>query len=259
MSSKTDRPDGAKRNGGKKYVPVGFASLAHISVRRWFAFYGLVVAVGVGLCFLVGEASRPLIYCFLALTVFTSFIPGNVTYVLSLLSRANAMPGFLEKYVGGVIDTGGWGYFNPLVVALVCAAASIIANMNDYHGLVLIFRANKVREFGRTRFYQTADKWFEQAPFALLLIVNFLPLPVSVVRWFAVTRAYPRWRLALAGFMGRLPRYWLTVVAYNTFRPRWWQTILACVIIALIPVAVMRIKGKKAQPETSAAEKGNLQ
>ena len=246
-----DTPDGAKRKGGKRYVPVGFASLDHISVRRWFIFFGLVVAVGVGLCFVVDEAFRPLIYCFLALTVFTSFIPGNVTYVLALLSHAQAMPGFLEKYIGK-IDTGDWASFDPFVIALVCAVASAIANMNDYHGLVLIFRANKVRKLGKTRFYQIADKWFEQAPFVLLLIVNFLPLPVSVVRWFAVTRAYPRWRLALAGFLGRLPRYWLTVVAFDIFKPRWWQTILTCVIIALIPVIVMRIKGKKTPVETSA-------
>ena len=171
---------------------------------------------------------------------------------------AEAVPGFITKYLDRVADTSGWQILNPtggelLLVALVCAVGTMIANLNDYHGLVLVFRAKKVRKFGNTFFYRKADKWFEQAPFFLLLTVNFLPLPVAVVRWFAVTRAYPRWRLALAGFLGRLPRYWLTAVFFEALELQWWMTLLVCVIIALIPVIIMRIKGRAPQVEGEKA------
>ena len=231
----------------------GFADLSHVSVRRWFIAYAIIIAAAVGVTLLLPSGDRPLGYAFILLTAFTTFTPGNVTYVVSLFTPSEAAPGFIAKYLDRVVNTSGWQRDDLLLVALVCAVAAIIANLNDYHGLVLVFRANKVRKFGKTLFYRKADRWFEQAPFFLLLAVNFLPLPVSVVRWFAVTRAYPRWRLALAGFLGRLPRYWLTAVFFKAMELQWWMTLLVCVIIALIPVIIMRIRGRTPQAKGEKA------
>ncbi len=241
------------------YDPDGFASLAHVRVRRWFCVYAIIVALSVAALFVVPQDYRPLVYCFIILTTFTTFIPGNVTYVIFIQVHRNAVPAKILHYIDKVIDTSAWGGLPILPVGLLGALASAIANLNDYHGLTLVFRSKKVRRFGNTAFYHFVKRWFDQMPFALLLLCEFFPLPVAVVRWLAVTRAYPRWRLALACFMGRLPRYLLTAYLARSLNPNWWQTLLFCVIIALIPVMIMRIKGRRTQPQPATLKDGEIQ
>ncbi|MFH1549234.1 MAG: hypothetical protein ABIH04_01610 [Planctomycetota bacterium] len=231
----------------------GFADLSHVSVSRWFICYAAIAVLAVLLVFIVPRSDRPLIYCFIVLSAFTSFTPGNVTIVVSLLSNPATVPGWLIYLLGAFVDTSGWERNDFFLVAVICAAGTTIANLNDYHLLVPVFRVRKVRKFGNTLFYRKAKKWFDQTPFLILLVCNFFPLPVSIVRWFAVTRAYPRWRVALAGFLGRMPRYWITAALFGAFKPNWWQTLLFCIVIALIPVIIMRIKGRAPQTKGEKA------
>ena len=243
--------------------PNGFADLSHVRVRRWFCIYALIILVAVISLTIIPSHYHLLVYCFMLLTIFTTFIPGNVTYVVFIQVNRdafiNAVPAGIARHIGKVIDSSSWGQMAPWPVALIGALGSTVANVNDYHGLTLVFRAKKVRKFGNTAFYHFAKKWFEKTPFMLLLVCEFLPLPVAVLRWMAVTQAYSRRKLALACFLGRLPRYLILTGIAKWLNLNWWQTLVFCVAIATIPVIIMHIKGRRSQPQPVTIEDGEVQ
>ena len=107
-------------------------------------------------------------------------------------------------------------WLRVLVVATVAAAATVMANLNEYHLLAYLLRFGLGRRVRQTRVYGWALRWFDRAPFGLLTLIAFVPLPVDAVRWLAVLRHYSRPRFALAYFAGRWPRYalfaWLSVL-----------------------------------------------
>jgi hypothetical protein len=55
--------------------------------------------------------------------------------------------------------------------------------------------------------YGWAVGWFDRAPFQILTLVAFVPIPVDALRWLAVLRGYSRPRFGLAYFVGRGTRY----------------------------------------------------
>jgi membrane protein YqaA with SNARE-associated domain len=122
------------------------------------------------------------------------------------------------------------------VVTLLGAAATTIANLNEYHVLSFLLGARLSRRLKRSRLYEWGQRWFDVSPFQTLTLIAFIPVPIDAVRWLAILRRYSRWRFAGAYFLGRAGRYallaGLSVVATLTPRQIAWIQVAIILVLA---------------------------
>jgi membrane protein YqaA with SNARE-associated domain len=140
-----------------------------------------------------------------------------------------------------------------LLVALVGALGSTVANLNEYHLFTWMLRSRHVARVRHTRMYAAAARWFGRAPFLLLVVFNILPVPIDIVRMLAITYRYPRPRFAAANFIGRFVRYAvIAAVAYALAAQGWFVAAIllglgaALAAWRLVPGAWRRISRKPA-------------
>ena len=127
------------------------------------------------------------------------------------------------------VGTGLWD--TVLIVGLVGAAASTLANLNDYHLFTWILRSRHVAKIRHARIYRIATRWFDKSPFFLVAVFNILPIPVDVVRILATTHRYPRLQFAAANFIGRFVRY--SLIAYLIYYFELSMTTAILIMLAL--------------------------
>lgn len=94
-----------------------------------------------------------------------------------------------------------------VLVAILATVSTVMANLNEYHLLAYLLHFGLGERVRRSRVYGWAIRWFNRAPFQMLALIAFVPIPVDAVRWLAVLRGYSRKRFALAYLVGRGPRY----------------------------------------------------
>jgi membrane protein YqaA with SNARE-associated domain len=194
-----------------------------VSVARWFAGYASALAAGVVvLLLLVRGAHWPAEAGLSRAAEMVAALPASAKLLafglyLSLCCTFLPLPtGWIVAAVAAresAVAPGLW--VTVLAVALVGAAASTVANLNDYHLFTLLLRSRRVARVRCTKTYRLASRWFDRSPWLILMIFNVLPLPVDVVRMLAAGARYPRGAFASANFVGRLLRY--GVIAYVTF------------------------------------------
>ena len=236
----------------------------NVSVRRWFAFYGLcLLAAGAPLFALLarepwswaewldrpGEllATTAPIAKLLAFGVYISlcctFLPLPANWIVAAVAMRQT-----------AVADNVWT--TALLVAAVGALASTLANLNDYHLFTWLLRHHHVRKVRQTRLYRASAKWFARSPFFILVVFNIIPIPVDVVRMLATTCRYPRGPFAGANFVGRFLRY--AVIAWGTYqlgREGKWAVLallaLAVLLAAgkLVPAAVRKIGARAANAE----------
>lgn len=102
--------------------------------------------------------------------------------------------------------------FHPIVVTLVGALGTCIANLNDYAILGWLFRHKRVKKVREVQAYRKLLTFFDRYAFLTLSAAAFLPIPIDVIRMLAISRAYSFWKYILATFVGRFPRY--LILAY---------------------------------------------
>jgi len=194
-----------------------------VSVRRWFAIYGLyLLAVGLPLAVLISRqgwtwqqwranpsellASTGPAIKLLAFAIYISlcctFLPLPANWIVAAVAMK-------QVAVGPDVWT------TTLAVGAVGAMASMMANLNDYHLFTLILRSRRIGGVRNTKLYSVSAKWFARSPFFLVTLFNILPIPVDVVRMLATTYRYGRLQFAAANFIGRFIRY--GVIAYVTY------------------------------------------
>jgi membrane protein YqaA with SNARE-associated domain len=140
-----------------------------------------------------------------------------------------------------------------LLVGLVGAAASTIANLNDYHVFSLLLRRRRVAAVRHTRIYRAAAAWFAREPFGILVVFNIVPIPVDVIRMLAVTYGYPRRPFAIANFAGRFVRYAaIAGLTYALGCDYGWLVVAAALAVAVAFAAARlgRRLTRKAPAET---------
>ncbi len=120
---------------------------------------------------------------------------------------------------------------NILIVAALSTLSTIMANLNEYHVFAYLLHFGLGARIRRSRLYGWATRWYDRAPFQLLVLGAFIPLP-DAIRWLAILRHYPRGRFALAYLLGRGPRYVLFAGASVLFA-------LTAKQIALIQVGII--------------------
>jgi len=99
--------------------------------------------------------------------------------------------------------------FSPIAVAIIGSLGTSLANTTEYLVLGVLLEYGRVKKIRETRPYRTMKRYFEVAPFALMVVVNFFPVPIDPARWMAISVDYPRWKYVAATFIGRFPRYFL--------------------------------------------------
>lgn len=175
-------------------------------LRAWFAAFVL---------WMIGLAV-------LALLMFQGYEQGDAramgVWLLALmcfyLSLCNLFVPLPSAWIILFVASPGVGLFESawlrvVVVAGLATAATVVANLNEYHVLAFLFRSGLGRRIRATRVYQWAVRWFDVAPFQMLTLIGFVPIPIDAVRWLAVLRHYSRVRFAAAYFVGRGARYLL--------------------------------------------------
>ena len=207
-----------------------------ISVGRWFIFYAALLAVAaVWLAVLIHQAhwdwSEPLAasgkmglrkwlakldkaYCdtpsTIKLVVFAIYLSLCTTFIPLPTGPVTAAVAVQKWAVGyGLWDT-------VLIVSLVGAAASTIANLNDYHLFTWMLRSRRIASVRHTRLHRVAARWFARHPFLILVIFNIMHIPIDVIRMLAATDRYGRLPFAASNFVGRFFRY--AIIAFVTYR-----------------------------------------
>ncbi len=222
-----------------------------ISVVKWFVAYLVMLAGCVGaLVFLLKEeplamdswkafqdsvlAASPavkLLVFAIYISMCCTFLPMNTSWIVSAVSMQSV-----------AVTDQMWS--TVLVVSLIGAAASTVANLNDYHIFTLLMRSHHVAKVKHTKTYNVAIRWFEKTPFALLVIFNILPIPVDVVRPLAASHRYSRLRFAAANFIGRLGRYGvIATVTYMLGKQGWYAVValLGLAVVLALPKLVKKI------------------
>lgn len=142
------------------------------------------------------------------------------------------------------------------LVAVSCAAATAVANLNEYHILTFMLRYRAVGRVRETRLYHTAAAWFAVSPFWTITAFSFIPIPVDVVRILAIVARYSRVRFAGAYFVGRVLRYGLFALSsvglnLSTLDIAVIQGVL--VVLAGLKVVHAMIRRRRGRGSASAA------
>jgi len=185
------------------------------SLRAWFAAYilymVLLTAVASGSLYhpewFAGrwweQAWLLTIYLFY-LSLCCTFFPAPTAWIVLLMGSPLA-PLDISNTGNAFLDSA----VRVVVVAGVGALGTAMANLNEYHIITYLLRFRQFYRIRDTRFYRAVSRWFDLSPFLLITVISFIPLPVDVVRWLAITRRYPRWRYFIAYYLGRFGRYGL--------------------------------------------------
>jgi len=164
------------------------------------------------------------------LSLCCTFFPAPTTWVVMLLA---------SDMVAAQVGIDGYALTRLLVVATVGAVATGLANLNEYHIFTYLLRHRRMAKVRETRLYQKADRWFSASPFTVVAFFGFLPIPVDVIRWLAITARYSRVRFFWAYFVGRWFRYAIWAVAALGLHLSTWHIV--GVQVALVAIALGRI------------------
>ena len=156
--------------------------------------------------------------------LYLSLCSAVLPFPTSWIIAAVAMPEFA---------IGGSMLSTVAIVTLIGSPASVMANLNDYHIFTWMLRHHRLAKLRHTRIYNASAKWFARRPFLLLVIFNFLPIPVDVVRILAISYRYPRWPFVVANFLGRALRY--STIAALTYQlgDKGWILMVALLAVAI--------------------------
>lgn len=233
---------------------------SHISLWRWFAAF--IVAFALCACWLAwmiksqqlqfgswGEfktavpAASPalkMLVLGLYLSICCTFLPLNTSWIISAAAMQST-----------AVADSMWQ--TVLLVSLIGAAASTVANLNDYHLFTFMMRHHHISKIRHTKTYAVAIKWFERSPFILLLLFNVMPIPIDVVRPLAATHKYPRMKFALANFLGRFVRYAVIAAVTYMLGKQGWVATVALLGMAIL-LALPKLAGKFLTKRTTESQ-----
>jgi len=226
-----------------------------VNLRLWFACYlgWLIALTGASLWGLsqIDGGGSPLGWCVWILAGYAfylslccTFLPAPTTWIVMLAASdmVAASTGFDDHAL-----------LRLITVATIGAAASGVANLNEYHVFVYLLRKHRVAKLRQTRLYARAIDWFHASPFWLLTLFSFLPIPVDVIRWLAITARYSRKRFFWANFIGRWFRYAIWALAALGLQLTAAQIMMIQVVLVVIallrftPRIIKRWRGRKSK------------
>jgi len=108
-------------------------------------------------------------------------------------------------------------YYDPLIVASVCIAGTIITEYFNYSIFSFFAEFQSVQKAKNWGFLQKILSLFSKAPFLSLAIAAVSPIPFYPFRFLVVLTKYPLTKYLLAVFIFRFIRYYLLALLGYTF------------------------------------------
>jgi membrane protein YqaA with SNARE-associated domain len=132
-------------------------------------------------------------------------------------------------------------HFAPLIVALVATAGNLAAGWVDYHFFTPLLQMKFSTGYKKSKTYLWAIRWFNIAPFWVVVLFALTPLPFYLVKFLAFSSGYSMAKYMTAIAVGRLPRFYLLAMAgYFLKIPVWIMVVLFSVIFAVYLVWIVR-------------------
>ena len=191
----------------------------HHSLSAWKQLWAHFLPV-----FELTPAEFKLLFLLAYLTICTTLTPLPTGPVVAAMAMQ-------EVAVGG----GLWS--TTLLVAVVGAAGSTVANLTDYAVFTLLLRGRRIAKIRETRTFRVASTWFARSPFFILTLFTLLPIPVDVIRLLAITCRYARTHFAAASFLGRFIRYGVFAWVTYYFALSWIAPVALLALGALLGIA----------------------
>jgi membrane protein YqaA with SNARE-associated domain len=140
-----------------------------------------------------------------------------------------------------------------IVVALVGGAATSLANLIDYEIFSTVFKTKLLKKIKDSEHSQASIRTFNRVAFPALAAVNFVVFSWDLIRLVAIAAKYPRWKYALATFIGRTARYAVLAAVGEFFKPPLWAVGIVAVLVAL-PALVSWVRSRIRKPKESEKE-----
>ena len=120
-----------------------------------------------------------------------------------------------------------------VAVALVGGVATALANLVDYEIFSSVFKTKLLKKIKDSEHSQASIRTFNRIAFPALTAVNFVVFSWDLIRLVAIAAKYPRWKYALASFIGRTVRYAILAAVGEFFEPPLWAIGVVAVVVAL--------------------------
>lgn len=206
-----------------------------LNLRAWFAFFVLYMAGLAALAIAgldayeagsrVGMAVWLLALYLFYMSMCCTFFPAPTTWIVMMMA---------SFYVAEELHVRDWTLMRMVVVAGVGALGTSMANLNEYHIWTFLLRYGKVAGIRKTRLYAVAARWFAVKPFWTIVLFSFIPIPVDVIRWLAITYRYPRAPYFAAYYLGRWVRYACLAGITIWGQLTWWHILIVQSAVAVI-------------------------
>jgi membrane protein YqaA with SNARE-associated domain len=183
-------------------------------------------------------------YC-LTLYVVGRTSEGGVTWSSLFLLYMSFANTFVPLPTNPVIIGLGRTY-DPLLVGILGALGTAVANLSEYHVIAYLSARKFADKLKKRKIYLKMQEWYWQYPFLLLVLTNFLPIPVDPVRWLSIASGYSRLNFALATFVGRTPRYYLLALLGERYQVPNWILLLLIIIPALYTITKFALRKREA-------------
>ncbi len=165
-----------------------------------------------------------------------TFFPAPTTWIVMMMA---------SFYVAEELGMRDWTITRMVVVASVGALGTAMANLNEYHIWTFLLRYGPVANIRKTRIYEVAARWFAIKPFWTIVLFSFIPIPVDIIRWLAITYRYPRPPYFVAYYLGRWVRYACLAGITIWGQLTWWHILIVQAAVAV--VALFKIIQKVVQ------------
>ena len=238
------------------------AANEQINLRAWFAgFVGYMMALAVVVflgIYLIqkgniewGTALWVIAGMMFYLSLCCTFCPLPTTWLILAVGSGGALSQLIGPESAEAMNSiiGGWS--KVAVVAVLGGLATTMANLNEYHVFTFLLRYRHVSKVRHTRLYAWAGRWYNKEPFLLLTCFCFIPIPVDVVRWLAISHCYPRAKFLAANMLGRGTRYALMAIFSNAMGLGLWTILLIQAVLVLIAAKRVLTKMWKKKKETA--------
>lgn len=236
-----------------------------INLRKWFIFYALYLMVLAGMALISfgyyeadeGQVAQKIwllaLYLFY-MSLCCTFFPAPTAWLVLLMASPviELVNGdFLMRYLAVSAQDVSWVAVTVTIIAVgaIGAMGTSMANLNEYHIFTFFLRFGKVGRIRQTRLYEIARRWFAVSPFGLMVLFNFIPVPVDMVRWLAISHRYGRGRYCGAIFTGRFLRYAMLAGAATSLKLSLIQiSIIQLTLIVLVLISfVFRLMARRKQ------------
>lgn len=126
--------------------------------------------------------------------------------------------------------------YNIVLVVVAAGLGTAVAGFIDYETLGFALKHRSIKNLYHNKgFYRKAVELFYKAPFWVIVVAAFTPIPYYPIKLLSIASDYPEGKYLCALTVGRVPRYFLLAYAGLALNiPNW---ILMALFVAMLIMA----------------------